>query len=91
MTGPTLTLFTHRNKAVAVGAVSYYVDHFVTGRISRFTYGAPCDIPYEPFNSEHVSRGNKSYFDPLRQQRVPNSFATLLSRVCHASASYRSS
>ena len=91
MTGPALTLFTYRNKAVAVGAISYYVDHLVTGRISKFTYGTPCSIPYEPFNPEHVRREYKSYFDPLGKKRVPDSFATLLLRVCHPYTSYRSS
>ena len=44
-TGPTLTLVTHKSKAVAVGAVSY---HFVAGKTSRLTYSPP--NPYHPFN-----------------------------------------
>ena len=32
--GPTLTPVTHSDKAVAIGAVSFYVDRFVTGRIN---------------------------------------------------------
>ena len=89
--GSTLTFFTHRNKAVAVGAVSYYVDHFVTGRISKFTYGTPWEVVYQPLDPEHVKREHKSYVDPLGDKRVPDGFATLLLRVCHPSAPHRSS
>jgi hypothetical protein len=28
-----------RNKAVADGAVAYYIDHTASSRVSRFTYG----------------------------------------------------
>jgi hypothetical protein len=79
-----MTLVTHRNKAVAVGAVSYYIDHFVTGRISKFTYGVPCIALYDPSNPEHVRREHKSYINPMGEKRVPDHFETMLSRVRHA-------
>ena len=79
----TLTLIMYRNKAVAVGAISYYVDHFVKGRISKFTCGAPSSNPYQPFDPEHVRRVHKTYIDPLGGKRVTGCFATLLLRVCY--------
>ena len=75
--GPTLIFVTHSNKAVAVGAVSFYLDRFVAGRISKFTYGAPCDALFDPSNPEHVKRGRKSYVDPAGDKRVPNCFDTI--------------
>jgi len=80
--GPTLTPVTHSNKAVAVGAVSYYVDHFVTGRVSRFTYGTPCSHHYLAFDPEHVRRERKAYFDFLGRKLVSDGFIPLLLQVC---------
>jgi len=70
---------THTNKAVAVGAVSFYIDRFVTGRISKFTYGVPCVILYEPLNPEHTKRNHKSYVDVRGDKRLP-AFSTMLSK-----------
>ena len=50
-----------RNKAVAAGAVSYYLDHFVVGRLVRYTYGIPASIPYDPSDPEHRKRAHKKY------------------------------
>jgi hypothetical protein len=79
----TLTPVTHSNKAVAVGAVSFYVDNFVIGRISKFTYGAPSSVLYQPSNPEHVKRGQRLYLDPAGNKRILDHFETMLSRVCH--------
>jgi len=68
------------NKAVAIGAVSYYVDHFVTGRISKFTYGVPCNTLYDPYNPEHARRQNKVFTNAMGERRVPGHFVTMLSR-----------
>jgi len=70
----------HSNKAVAVGAVSYYVDHFVTGRIAKFTYGAPGNPLYQAHNPEHVRREHKSYLDPAGDRYVPGHFEAMLLR-----------
>jgi len=71
---------TQTNKAVAVGAVSFYVDHFVTGRISKFTYGASGSILYQSFNPEHVRREHKSYLDAAGDRRIPDHFGAMLLR-----------
>jgi hypothetical protein len=81
MTRLSLTSVTGSNKAVAVGAVSFHVDHFVTGRIAKFTYGAPSSILYQAFNPEHVRREQKSYLDAAGDKRIPGHFETMLSRV----------
>ena len=78
---PALTLVTLSNKAVAVGAISFYVDHFVTGRISKFTYGAACSAPYNFFNSEHRKREHLSFLNPAGERRIPDYFETMLPRV----------
>ena len=37
------------------------LDHFVTARIARITFGASCSRSYEPSDPEHVKRNRKSY------------------------------
>ena len=77
-------MLSHRNKAVAIGAVSYYIDHFVTARISKFTYGVPCHLPYDSSDPELVRRFDKSFLDAAEGRRVPGAFRTMLTRVRHA-------
>ena len=76
-----MTLFSRRDKAFTIGAISYYVDHFVTGRISKFTYGVVGDVLYDPSNPEHVRRTHKTFTNTLGERRVPNHFDVMLTRV----------
>jgi len=71
---------TYTNKAVAVGAVSYYVDHFVTGRISKFTYGVACNIAYRFYFPEHRRREPTSILNSAGEKRLPHYFETMLAR-----------
>ncbi|KAF5320698.1 hypothetical protein D9619_002170 [Psilocybe cf. subviscida] len=36
----------HVNKAVADGAISFHIDHFVEARVSKLAYGLPIHVPY---------------------------------------------
>ena len=74
----------HRNKAVAIGAVSYYIDHFVAARVLKFTYGVPCETTYDPSDPEHARRFNKSYVDEIGTRYVRGAFDTMLTRVRRA-------
>ncbi|KAG1852748.1 hypothetical protein F4604DRAFT_1591916, partial [Suillus subluteus] len=44
------------NKAIADGAVSFFIDHLVSSRVSRFTYGTEYSVPFNPFDVEHHVR-----------------------------------
>jgi len=46
----------HVNKAVADGAISYHLDHFVQTRVSKLTYGSKGSVDYNPSNPEHLKR-----------------------------------
>ncbi|KAI6156476.1 hypothetical protein EDD17DRAFT_1763968 [Pisolithus thermaeus] len=68
----------HVNKAD--GVVSYRLDHLVSSRAARFTYGIPCNFLYNPCDMEHVSR-RSTVFTALRGDlRVPNGFGSILIR-----------
>lgn len=50
-----------RNKAVAEGAISWYLDRFVTGRIVKHTYGTPSTVEFNPSDPEHCERSDMKY------------------------------
>ena len=80
-------MLSHSNKAVAIGAVSYYIDHFVTGRISKFTYGVGYNIIYKSSDPERARRFDKSYVNAMGKRYVRGAFDTMLTRVRHAQSS----
>ena len=78
-----MTLFSRRNKAAAIGAVSYYVDNFVAGRISNFTYGVVSDALYDSSDPERVRRSRGTFINAVGERRVPSHFDVMLTRVRH--------
>ena len=46
---------------MAVGAISHYLDHFVVGRIIRYTYGTPASIMFDSLDPEHRNRTDKMF------------------------------
>ncbi|EED83869.1 predicted protein [Postia placenta Mad-698-R] len=76
-----------RNKAVAEGAISFYLDHFVSVRVARFTYGANVRICYNPADPEHLRRVDKAYVDDAGIKRVKDAFQVVLPKTVCASVS----
>ncbi|KAE9390767.1 hypothetical protein BT96DRAFT_925681 [Gymnopus androsaceus JB14] len=70
----------HLNKAVADGALSYYLDHFVSVRVPRVTYGTDCATTYDPTNIEHLRRRHLLVTQPTGRQAIPNTFSTILAK-----------
>ncbi|KDR69812.1 hypothetical protein GALMADRAFT_910351 [Galerina marginata CBS 339.88] len=68
------------SKAVAHGAVSYYLDHRVTTRVSKVTYGVPCSVPYDPTNDEHIKRASSKYRSAAGVWYIPGAFDVILPR-----------
>ncbi|RXW25730.1 hypothetical protein EST38_g170 [Candolleomyces aberdarensis] len=71
---------THVNKAVADGAISFYLDHRVSSRMSRFTYGVNCHVPYNPSDEDHRIRSITSWLSPSGARRVPGFFSIILAK-----------
>ena len=69
------------NKAVADGAVSFYLDHIVSVRMARFTYGTEIITPYLPSDPEHIQRAHTKFTDMSGELMVPNAFDTILAKV----------
>ncbi|KAG2129861.1 uncharacterized protein EDB93DRAFT_1265156 [Suillus bovinus] len=53
----------HANKAVADGAVSFYIDHLVSSRVARVAYGIECRTRYNVQDPEHLVRQHKVVID----------------------------
>ncbi|KAI6030474.1 hypothetical protein F5J12DRAFT_902965 [Pisolithus orientalis] len=70
----------HVNKAVADGAVSYYLDRLVSSRAARFTYGIPCCHLYNPYDAEHASRISTAFTVLSGDLWLPKGFGSILTR-----------
>ncbi|KIJ17541.1 hypothetical protein PAXINDRAFT_167554 [Paxillus involutus ATCC 200175] len=70
----------HVNKAVADGGVSFYIDHLVSSRAARFTYGVKCSIGYKPQDPEHVARRATAYHSLSGHLVLPNAFQSILTK-----------
>ncbi|KAK0222701.1 hypothetical protein EDD85DRAFT_860799 [Armillaria nabsnona] len=70
----------HVNKAVADGAVSFYLDHFVSTRVAKFHYGIKVWTTYDPTNVEHQRRRNKTYLSDSGKLKVNDQYDTILAK-----------
>ncbi|KAG5351000.1 hypothetical protein C0989_008363 [Termitomyces sp. Mn162] len=73
------------NKAVAEGAISFYLDHFVAVRIAKYSYGVECTVLYEEHNREHRARSSRLYTSLTGLQRLPGYFDAILRKDVHVS------
>lgn len=69
------------NKAVAEGGVSFYLEHFVSARIIKVTYGTVINTSYDPSDPEHVARNWKKIVRPSGRVVVPEFFSSILTKV----------
>lgn len=74
-------IVTKSNKAVADGAVSFYLDHFVGARVSKHAYGVNCNRPFQPNNLEHISRSDRKYVDLDGDILLSGGFDVILPKV----------
>ncbi|PIL34591.1 hypothetical protein GSI_03370 [Ganoderma sinense ZZ0214-1] len=75
----------HTNKAVANGAVSFFLDHFVSSRVMKMTYGTYVCVKYNADKPEHRARRSKKYVRPSGEVVLSGRFDTVLrkgTRVC---------
>ncbi|PBK86333.1 hypothetical protein ARMGADRAFT_1086505 [Armillaria gallica] len=70
----------HVNKAVADGAVSFYLDHAVTARVSPFNYGVTVCTAFDGLDTEHVSRRTQMFVDPSGVRRLAGQYDVILAK-----------
>ncbi|KAI0708754.1 hypothetical protein C8T65DRAFT_740136 [Cerioporus squamosus] len=71
---------THTSKAVSEGAVSFYLDRFVSARVIRTTYGVACNHDYVPNDPEHATRTLWRIIRPSGRVVLPNGFSPILTK-----------
>ncbi|KAI6124651.1 hypothetical protein EV401DRAFT_1941077 [Pisolithus croceorrhizus] len=71
---------TQLNKAVADGAVSFYIDHLVKTRVAKVTYGIPVAIRYDSSRLDHVARKKTKILSLSGHWMLPNSFGSILKK-----------
>ena len=76
-------LYVDSNKAVASGAVSYFLDQKVVARVARLTYGVTCNRVYNSMDPEHTLRAYKLQTQPSGGVVVPDGFVAILKKVSH--------
>ncbi|KIO27477.1 glycoside hydrolase family 11 protein [Tulasnella calospora MUT 4182] len=68
-------------KAVAHGAVAFYLDRNVTERKMRYTYGVSLEPSYNPSDPEHKARRRTLYTDQISgMQYVKSGFFALVNK-----------
>ena len=70
-----------RNKAVSDGAISFYLDHIVRTRVSKFTYGSFIHVAYDPSNPDHQYRSHRVFISASGARRLLGSFSIILPKV----------
>lgn len=70
-----------RNKAVADGAISFYLDHRVSVRVAKSTYGLECSTKYDPGNLQHQFRSNTIFIQPDGHRSIAKQFDVILGKV----------
>ena len=68
-------------KAVADGAASFYIDHYVTARVAKASYGMKCNHVLDYSKEGHVKRISFSFTSPSGARRVPGAFQTILKKA----------
>ncbi|KAF9047813.1 hypothetical protein BJ165DRAFT_1527075 [Panaeolus papilionaceus] len=68
------------NKAVADGAISFYLDNFVTSRMAKYHYGTRCRTLYKATDAAHRSRANTVSVDCVGRPQLPGYFDKILSK-----------
>jgi len=67
---------------VSDGALSFYHDHFVRSRVSKFTYGRFCCPIFNPADQDHQQRVHNTYTSDSGLVRIKDSFEVILPKVC---------
>ncbi|EPT00712.1 hypothetical protein FOMPIDRAFT_1060246 [Fomitopsis schrenkii] len=65
------------SKAVAEGALWFYLDHRVRARVARHTYGSDCTVNYNASKESHRKRKLSADIDLGGSLVLPSSFAVL--------------
>jgi hypothetical protein len=70
----------HTAKAVADGAVAFFLDHRVSARVAKFTYGTRCATQFDRNDPQHKLRASMAVPRPSGRTVLPNAFSAILTK-----------
>ncbi|KAH9940096.1 uncharacterized protein BXZ73DRAFT_43137 [Epithele typhae] len=70
----------HTSKAVANGAVCFFLQRFVAARVMKVTYGVEINAWFKPKDAEHVARIANTFVHPSGHTMVRNGFSPILGK-----------
>lgn len=70
----------HTGKAVADGAVAFFLDHRVSARVAKFTYGTRCATQFDRNDPQHKLRASTAVPRPSGRTVLPNAFSAILTK-----------
>ncbi|KAK0434130.1 hypothetical protein EV421DRAFT_1356533 [Armillaria borealis] len=68
----------HVNKAVADGAMSFYIYNIVSARVSKYNYGASVQTHFNPYNPEHACRKSQVHILPDGEEALAGQYSIIL-------------
>lgn len=74
----------YSNKAVADGALSFYLDHRVSARVAKKTYGLSTYNTFEPGDVQHRLRAHKQFTNAVGDICLGDIFSIILPKVCQS-------
>jgi hypothetical protein len=69
----------YRSKAVANGALAWFLDNSVTTRVNKYHYGVSIGIPYVAHDPEMEARPR--YMSPSGEWRVNGAWSSVVKKV----------
>ncbi|KAF9047815.1 hypothetical protein BJ165DRAFT_1344346 [Panaeolus papilionaceus] len=66
------------NKAVANGAISFYLDHLVSTRIAKFDYGTQACVAFRPDDPDHQQRSKNTFVGASGRTWIKGLFSSIL-------------
>jgi len=67
---------------VSEGAISFLIDHAVSSRVARLTYGLKIWIKYNPKDPQHYVRRKALRINPSGSKKIPYGFSSIIAKVC---------
>ncbi|TFK50906.1 hypothetical protein OE88DRAFT_1630799 [Heliocybe sulcata] len=68
----------YTNKAVADGALVFYMDHVVCTRVARTMYGTKTSVAYDPNQWEHKMRSHSIFSWPSGRKALPHAYTLMV-------------
>ena len=65
---------------MSYGGAAYYLEHFVTHRVVKYTYGTSAAVTFRPYLPDHKARADKVILGP-QGPRLNDHFEVILKQV----------